>query len=344
MAEDGFTRRRIHTTVLTSNKTYLHVSIATYKFARVTDMPLDPRLEAFLADPRNHVRPPPAHLPMEKVRRAANAAMPGPARIDLAEIRALAGPGGVALRLYRPSAAPDLPIILFLHGGGWVWGDLDTHDTICRALARRSGAAVVAVDYRLAPETRFPGQLEDGLAALRWLRAEAYPLDLDGTRIALCGDSAGGNIACTMAMVAGRYAMGIRHLAMIYPVLDAARASPSQRAFADGYLLSGAGMKWFWDCYLGDSAHSGNPLASPLAASPAELSALPPVSISTAEFDILRDEGEAFAAHLRQVGIAVSLRRHDGMVHGFLSLPAVEDVALAAIADIAGDIAASFED
>jgi acetyl esterase len=344
MPENGFTRSAVRTTVLISNKTYLHVSIATYKFARVRAMPLDARLKPFLADPRNHVRPPPAHVPMEKVRRAANAAMPGPARVEIAEVRTLAGPGGIALRLYRPTDAPGLPIILFLHGGGWVWGDLDTHDTICRALAQKSGAAVASIEYRLAPETRFPGQLEDGLAVLRWLRAEAGTLALDGARIALCGDSAGGNIACAMAMVAGKYAMDLRHLAMIYPVLDAACASRSQREFADGYLLSGAGMKWFWDCYLGESAHAGNPLASPLAASPAELSALPPVSIATAEFDILRDEGETFAAHLRQVGIAVSLRRHDGMVHGFLSLPSVEDVALAAIADIAGDIAASLED
>lgn len=307
-------------------------------------MPLDPRLDAFLADPRNHVRPPPSHVPMTKVRQAANAAMLGPTRAELPEVRSLTGPNEIELRLYRPSAASGLPVVIFLHGGGWVWGDLDTHDAICRELAQQSGAAVVAVDYRLAPETPFPGQLEDGLAALRWLRAQAASLGLDGTRIALCGDSAGGNVACAMAMVAGSHAERIRHLAMIYPVLDAACASASQREFAEGYLLSGAGMRWFWDCYLGDRAHAGHPLASPLAASPAELSALPRVSIATAEFDILRDEGEAFADHLRQVGIGVSLRRYAGMVHGFLSLPLVEDIALRAIADIGGDIAASLED
>jgi acetyl esterase len=311
-------------------------------------MPLDTRLKGFLADPRNHVRPPPAHVPMFKVRQAANAAMPGPARIELAEVRALAASGAgradIAIRLYRPSADRGLPLVLFLHGGGWVWGDLDTHDTICRELAQNSCAAVASVDYRLAPETRFPGQIEDGLAALRWLRSEALTLGLDGTRIALCGDSAGGNIACAMAMVAGKYAMGIRHLALIYPVLDASCASASQAQFAEGYVLTGAGMKWFWESYLGDLAHKGNPLASPLAASPAELSAMPPVSITTAEFDILRDEGEAFATLLQKVGITVSLRRHPGMVHGFLSLPVVEDVARRAIAEIAGDIAASFED
>jgi acetyl esterase len=306
-------------------------------------MPPDPRLEGYLANPRNHVRPPPAHVPMEKLRQAANAAMLGPRRVELADVRAFTGPGGIALRLYRPSAALDLPIIVFLHGGGWVWGNLDTHDTICRALAQQAGAAVIAVAYRLAPETHFPGQIEDGLAVLRWLERESAPLGLDGERIALCGDSAGGAIACTIAMVTGKYRMGIRHLAMVYPPLDATCASSSQHEFADGYLLSSAGMRWFWDCYLGDHSAMQNPLVSPLAASPAELAALPPVSIATAQFDILRDEGEAFAAHLRQVGIAVSLRRYDGMVHGFLSLPIVEDIALAAITDIAGDIAASLE-
>lgn len=307
-------------------------------------MPLDPRLDAFLADPRNHVRPPPPHVPMMKVRQAANGAMPGPKRVELAEVRTLCGPNEIALRLYRPSAASGLPVVIFLHGGGWVWGDLDTHDTICRELAQRSGAAVVAVGYRLAPETRFPGQVEDGLAVLRWIETNAVSLGLDGARVALCGDSAGGTIACTIAMVGGTYPTRIRHLAMIYPPLDATCASTSQHDFADGYVLSGAGMKWFWDCYLGQRSAVQNPLASPLAASPAELAMLPPVSIATAQFDILRDEGEAFAAHLRQVGIAVSLRRYDGMVHGFLSLPVVEDIALRAIADIGGDIAASLED
>lgn len=311
-------------------------------------MPLDVRLKGFLADPRNHVRPPPAHVPMFKVRQAANSAMRGPARTELSAVSTVAASGegraDIAIRLYRPSADRRLPLILFLHGGGWVWGDLDTHDTICRELAQKSGAAVASVDYRLAPETRFPGQIEDGLAALRWLRSEARALGLDGTRIALCGDSAGGNVACAMAMVAGANAMRIRHLAMIYPVLDAGCTSASQAQFAEGYILTGAGMKWFWEAYLGDLAHKGNPLASPLAASPAELSAMPPVSITTAQFDILRDEGEAFATLLQKVGITVSLRRHAGMVHGFLSLPIVEDVARRAIAEIAGDIAASFGD
>ena len=304
-------------------------------------MPVDPSFAALLADPRNEVRPPPEHVPLEKVRRAANALMLAAPRPKVHAVEAFDA-GSVArelrLRLYRPSAEANLPAILFFHGGGWVWGDLDTHDALCRGLALRSGCAVIAVDYRLAPETPFPGPLDDGLAALRWVAQNVATLGLDGDRLALCGDSAGGNLAIGTALAARRDGPALRYLALLYPAIEPACDSASQNAFARGYMLTQEAMRWLWAAYVSDAAHIEDPLFAPLNA---DLGGLPATTVSTAEFDILRDEGEAFADQLAAAGVSVRKRRYTGMIHGFASLPHLTPIASVAIADIGADLRAA---
>jgi acetyl esterase len=304
-------------------------------------MPVDPCFAALLADPRNEIRPPPEHVPFEKVRRAANGAMAAASGPPVYAVEALVAANGgreLALRLYRPSAAGRLPAIVFLHGGGWVFGDLDTHDAPCRALARESGCAVIAVAYRLAPETRFPGAAEDALAALRRIAAAAGALGLDGGRLPLCGDSAGGNLAIAAALMARRRGTALRGLGLLYPAIDPACASASQEAFARGHMLTQEGMRWLWRAYLGPGTRFDDPLAAPLNA---ELGGLPPTTVATAECDILRDEGEAFAGRLAAAGVAVRKRRYDGLIHGFVLFPDLAPAASRALAALGADLRAA---
>lgn len=302
-------------------------------------MTVDPGLADFLADPRNMVRRPPPHVSIDKVRQAANAAMTGDLGPDLPAVEDLTADvrgRGIPLRLYRPTDAPVHPLVVFVHGGGWVWGNLDTHDAICRRLSLASGAAVAAVDYRLSPETIRDGQIDDVSGALEWVWTESARLGLDGGRIALCGDSAGGALALAAAFRAQAAGPALAHLAMLYPALDPACDSASQVAFAEGYMLTREAMRWFWECHLGTGTQTDPP-------NPARerLRALPPVTLAVAEFDILRDEGEAFASLLSETGVSVRLRRYAGMIHGFLSVAGAAPTAALAIDEIAGDLAES---
>ncbi len=306
-------------------------------------MPVDPCFAPLLADPRNEARPPPAHVSMEKARRAANAAMvgsPGPQLHAVAELAFLADGRWLPVRLYRPSAQADLPILLFLHGGGWVWGSLDTHDALCRELAQRSGCAVVSLEYRLAPETRFPGPADDAFAALRWIWRQAPALGLDPTRLAVGGDSAGGCLAVATALRAREAGIELRHMALIYPALDPACDSPSQREFATGHILTRDAMRWFWRSYLGSDDPTPDPLFAPLGA---DLGGLPPTSVATAECDILRDEGEALVDRLAAAGVPARRRRYAGMIHGFVLFPQITGTATACLEDLAGDLAAALK-
>lgn len=305
-------------------------------------MPVDHCFADFLGDPRNEVRPPPEGIAIAKVRRAANAFMllaPRPA-IHSVDALTAEGPGGpVSLRLYRPDASGGLPVIVFFHGGGFVWGDLDTHDGMCRSLAIGARAAVIAVDYRLAPETRFPGPLEDCHAALRWTAAEAGNLGLDPSRIAVCGDSAGGNLALAAALLARERGPALRHVALIYPTVDPRCASRSQAEFARGHMLTRDALRWFWNCYLGDEQDAPSPLAALLTA---DLRGLPPAFVATAEYDPLRDEGEALADRLEAAGSRVSRRRYAGMIHGFAGMPQFTPAAGQAVRDAAAAVQAAF--
>lgn len=224
----------------------------------------------------------------------------------------------IPLRMYRPREALHLPVVLYFHGGGWVIGDLDTHDNTCRRLALASGCAVVSVHYRRAPENPFPAAAEDCFAALRWVAAEADRLDVDGERIAVAGDSAGGNLAAVVSLMArDRGGPALAFQLLIYPVTDYLCDSDSMRENAEGFFLTRAAMQWFWRQYAGE-APTPVPYHSPLHAE--SLAELPPALVITAEYDPLRDEGEAYARRLLENGVATALRRYDGMIHGFVSM------------------------
>jgi acetyl esterase len=301
-------------------------------------MPVDPAFTALLADRRSELRAPPAHVTAD-VMRAGNKAylVTAPKTpIHAVEDRVLPGPAEPLLvRIYRPTSEPRLPVIAFFHGGGFVLGDLDTHDSICHRLAHSSGCTVIAVNYRRAPETRFPGAIDDCSAALHWIVAHAASLGVDGKRLALCGDSAGGNLAAATALRARRDGPSVRHVALLYPMVDPACATRSMHDFARGHLLARDGVQWAWSQYLSEPADATNPLVSLLHA---EFADFPSTSVVTAECDPLRDEGEAFAAGLRAAGVEVIARRYAGMVHGFAGLPQITPVASRAIDDIAADI------
>jgi acetyl esterase len=301
---------------------------------------LDPMVREFLATPYAQF-PPIEHLSAE-IFRAQLRQFPAPVLappIYATEDLAVAGPAGpLAVRLYRPSAA-QLPLIVFFHGGGFVICNIEIYDDLCRLLANFSGCAVASVEYRLAPETRYPGPPEDCYGALKQLAQKADSLGLDGTRLAVAGDSAGGNLATVTALLAReRGGPALRYQALLYPALDPECNSPSQHAFANGYLLSQAGMKWFWGCYLGTAADAGKPTVAPLRANVARL---PAATVITAEFDPLRDEGEAYADQLRAAQVPVIGRRYLGMIHGFASMPYLTPVAYRALADVGADLRAA---
>jgi len=247
------------------------------------------------------------------------------------EVRALRTDGGVPLRLYRPAAAGVHPVLVYFHGGGWTIGDLDTHDVLCRQLCDAAGAAVLAVDYRLAPEHRFPAAVDDCLAAVRWLRREAAALALDGARVAIGGDSAGGNLAAAVALLlrdAGEAAPALQLL--IYPATDQRAGAPSHRSNAQGYLLTADSVAWYRGHYLPDPAQWTDWRASPLLAP--DLSRLPPALVLTAGFDPLRDEGRQYADALSAAGNRVQYVCFERQVHGFITMSKVIDEARTAVA------------
>ncbi len=242
------------------------------------------------------------------------------------EDRAVPGPDGdVPVRIFTPELALGT-VVVYFHGGGWVIGDLDSHDRTTRRLARDLGAVVVSVDYRCAPEHRFPAAAEDAYAATLWAAA-AYQPD----RLAVAGDSAGGNLAAVVSLMArDRGGPGIDHQLLVYPVTDHDFGTDSYRENANGYLLTEVHMRWFWDQYLGPDGDGTDPYASPLRAT--DLSGLPPASVLTAELDPLRDEGEAYATALAAAGVPVDHLRADGMFHGFFGIDELLPQAAPAVA------------
>lgn len=301
-------------------------------------MPLHPQVAALLEEMRSAGAPALETMSVDDARaaqRAASIRLGGPVEQVASAVDRAAGE--VQVRVYRPRGAAAGAIlggVLYLHGGGWVCGDLDTHDRLCRALANRSGAAVIAVDYRLAPEHPFPAGLDDGLAALAWTRENAAGIGVDPRRLAVAGDSAGGNLAAVIAL-RDRDAGGappLRFQLLVYPITDGAMDTPSYSDNGDGYYLTRSGMGWYWGHYIG-GADPLHPDASPLRAG--DLGELPPAYVLTAEHDPLRDEGEAYAERLRAAGVPVRLRRRAGMIHGFFRWPAAVDDATAAVDEAA---------
>lgn len=255
-----------------------------------------------------------------------------------AEDRDVLGPGGpIAIRIYRPSPEQGLPVVLYLHGGGKVVGGLDSHDDICAELADRSGTIVVAVDYRLAPEHRFPAAFDDCWSVLEALADGDLGIGAD--RIVVAGDSAGGNLAAVVALMArDRSGPALRHQVLLYPVVDHDFDRPSYRANADGYLLTRDTMRWFWQQYVADPARRSEGYASPQRAD--KLEGLPSATVITAEYDPLRDEGEAYAERLRAAGVTTIAMRYDGQIHGFASLLDILDAGKRAVDEIGATLRA----
>ena len=244
--------------------------------------------------------------------------------------------GTIPVRLYTPHASEPGPgpLLVYYHGGGWVQGSIATHDTTCRLLAHLSGVRVLSVDYRLAPEHPYPAAAEDAVAAYAWAADHAADLGADPARLAVGGDSAGGNLAAVVALTArdDERLPDVAFQLLLYPVTDVADRTASYAAFADGYLLTAAGMEWFIGKYLPDPARRTEWRASPLRAE--TLTGLPPAYVATCLPDVLRDEGEAYAARLREAGVAVATQRHD-QIHGFVNTSRVRS-ARAALGQIAG--------
>jgi acetyl esterase len=277
-------------------------------------MPLHPEAVSLLALMAK-VNPTPVEVvPVavsRRARRARNEGRPVEAVAEVFDVDA----GGVAVRIYRPEGwVPPGPTLVWLHGGGWVFGDLDSHDNVCRALANRSGFAVASIDYALAPERPFPAGLTDALTASRWLATSGVVLGIDPTRMAIGGDSAGGNIA---AVVAQTGVVAWRAQVLVYPVCDCRFGHPSFTANGEGYFLTANAMRWFLGLYGGDPT---DPRVSPLLAPDHALAQCPPTIVVTAGYDPLRDEGAAYAAALARVGVPTTHRDYDDMIHGFVSL------------------------
>ena len=288
-------------------------------------MPLDPQAQAFL-DPLNRAGPlDVSTLSAEQARslftELGEPTQGGP-RMASSE-REIPGPGGpLRLRLYTPPGEGPFPMLAYFHGGGFVLGLNTGHDWIARGLSHNAGCIVSLVDYRLAPEAPFPAAPEDAFATLMWMVEHAAEIGGDPKRIAVAGDSAGGNLAAVVSLMArDRGTPSIDHQLLIYPVTDHSFETRSYQENAEGYLLTRDLMRWFWDHYLADAAQGRDPLASPLRAS--DLSQLPPATVITAEYDPLRDEGEAYAKRLLSAGTPTRLTRYSGIIHGFLTMPAL---------------------
>ncbi len=252
--------------------------------------------------------------------------------------------GKVAVRTYRPVSGVPLPLMLYAHGGGWVTGSLNSHDRLCRILATRLQAVVVAVDYRCAPEHVFPAALDDVARAWHWARANAGNLGADGTRFAVAGDSSGGNLAAALTLRLRADGAPQPQLQLLfYPALDATCSRPSYHAFATGFNLSAANMAWYWDTYRSGAPYDA-PELSPLAA--ASFVSLAPAIVAIAENDVLRDDGLEYAQKLEAAGVPVQLIRCDGMIHGFLrwtgAVPAatrwIDTIAVAARARLGAHV------
>ena len=238
---------------------------------------------------------------------------------DVAAVReaAVPGPAGeVPLRVYTPAGEGPFPVVVYFHGGGWVIGDLDVVDRPCRTLANATGAVVASVDYRLAPEHPFPAAFDDCYAATSWVAAHADELGGDPARVVVAGDSAGGNLAAAVAIAArDRGGPPLAGQLLVYPATDLDFSRPSYRENHEGYLLNTASVQWFWAHYLGAADPGDDPRAWPMRAE--DLTGVAPAFVATAEYDPLRDEGEAYADRLRAAGVPVVLQRYDGMIHAF---------------------------
>jgi acetyl esterase len=281
-------------------------------------MPLHADVEAMLARLAAAEVPPFSEQEPEAARRAYLATPKPPGDpLTVVEDRTVPGPAGpLAVRCYATSVDPGLGVVVFFHGGGWVLSSVDGHDSLARRLAARSGALVVSVEYRLAPEHPFPAPHEDAWAATAWLAEHAEQWGGDPARLAVAGDSAGGNLAAGVALRARDEGLALAHQLLMYPCLDTDFGRPSYRDNGEGYFLTADTMAWFWDQFV-PPEHRDDPYAVPMRA--ADLTGTAPALVQTAEYDPLRDEGEAYGQRLADAGVPVTVTRYDGVIHGFIS-------------------------
>ncbi|MFD7962947.1 alpha/beta hydrolase [Streptomyces zaomyceticus] len=297
---------------------------------------LEPQAAAFA----EATRTPPFlyQLPPTEGRKAVEDAQSGDVElpaIDEEWVSVAGGPTGeVRARIVRPAGAQgELPVVVFVHGAGWVFGSSHTHDRLVRELAVGTGAAVVFPEYDLSPEHRYPVAVEQVWTVARWVVTDGAAHGLDSTRIAVAGDSVGGNMSTVLTLLAKeRGGLTLAHQVLFYPVTDANFDTGSYRHFAEGYFLQRDGMQWFWDQYTNDEKQRAEISASPLRASVEQLTGLPPALVITAEADVLRDEGEAYAAKLRQAGVEVTAVRVQGVIHDFVLLNALRGTQGAEVA------------
>ena len=303
-------------------------------------MPLDPQMQMLL-DQMAAIGAPPIHEQTEAAARAGMDAMvtmmgPGEEVASVEDRTIDAGGQSLPVRIYRPASVGEgpAPTLVFYHGGGFVLGGLTSHDRDCRALANRGECQVIAVDYRLAPEHPFPAAADDAEAALRWIVDHADEVGVDASRLAVGGDSAGGNLSAVVALYARDHDIPLRLQLLIYPAVDGDAEDgryPSRVDNAEGYMLDQASIDWFTERYYANGVPAGDHRAAPMqAASHAELA---PAFIITAEYDPLRDEGEAYAETLRAHGVEVSVKRYDGLIHGFFGMGPIVPAANAAVDD-----------
>ena len=304
-------------------------------------MPLDQQSRTALDEMASQGLPPSHTLTPQEARANSDVKRePGP-EVARVEDRLIPGPGGpIPVRIYTPGEG-NPPVLVWFHGGGWVLGSLDTVDGTCRRLAKGANCAVVSVDYRLAPEAKFPAAAEDCYAATSWVASNAASLNADPARVAVGGDSAGGNLAAVTALMArDKGGPSLVFQLMVYPVIQRKFDTKSYLDNADGYRLTRQGMIWFWNHYLSDESEATNPYAAPIQAK--DLAGLPPALIITAEFDPLRDEGEAYATRLQEAGVPTACTRYDGTIHLFFSMPSAIDKGRQAVEQACSALKAAF--
>jgi acetyl esterase/lipase len=324
-----------------------HQEIAVSHAAEPVQPVLEPAAAAFAEATAN----PPYlfELPPAEGRKAVDEVQSGPVdkpAVDEEWVTVSGGPtGSVRARVVRPAGATGtLPVILYIHGAGWVFGNAHTHDRLVRELAVGAEAAVVFPEYDLSPEARYPVAVEQNYTVARWIVEQGGAHGLDGTRLAVAGDSVGGNMTAALTLMAKeRGGLPLAQQVLFYPVTDASFDTGSYHQFAEGYFLRRDGMRWFWDQYTTSESERAEITASPLRATTEQLTGLPPALVVTAEADVLRDEGEAYAAKLRQAGVAVTAVRYQGVIHDFVMLDALREThaARAAVAQAAGVLRAA---
>lgn len=309
-------------------------------------MPLDPDAQTLLDMVRVANRPAFETVGAVEARRLYAAGRPvlAPEPMPVAEARDLTmpGPGGaLPLRLYRPIAGKMLPALVYFHGGGWVVGSIETHDTVCRHLAVRAECAVISVEYRMGPEHKFPAAVEDCIAATEWVAENGAELGLDARRLAVGGDSAGGNLAAVVGLVVrDRGRPRLSYQLLIYPATDAGMGHPSVARYAEGYVLTGSTMRWFYEQYLRGPEDVADWRVSPLRAP--DLAGVAPAFVMTAGYDPLVDEGDDYARRLAQAGVPVRHRRLDGQIHGFAGNGKVIRAAASALDEAAAALRAAW--